>query len=118
MLIPSQVECASFEEALGWPSHWNRVVTTWPYPLFNREIFKDNTKKEAVNKYEATFVDMLLSDDKSMEEFRRLQRMVRDGMNILLVCRCKTAPCHAHIIKKMVLDSSINEAIGCQKIKI
>lgn len=118
LMITSPIECSSFKNAHEYPDDWIRVPTTWPYPLYNREVFKNKTKLQAVQEYDDTFVDMLLSNKKSMAEFRRLQDMVERGKSVLLTCVCQSAVCHAQVIRRKVLDSSINEVIACrQKIK-
>lgn len=118
LLIAPTIECSSFKNANEYPDNWIRVPTTWPYPLYNREIFKNKTKLQAVRDYDDTFVDMLLSNKKSMSEFRRLQKLIERGHPVLLTCVCQSSVCHAQVIRKKVLDSSINGVIACrQKIK-
>ena len=113
--MTSPIECSSFKNAHEYPDDWIRIPTTWPYPLYNREIFKNESKLKAVQEYDDTFVDMLLGNKKSMAEFRRLQNMVEKGQPVLLTCICQSKVCHAQVIRRKVLDSSINEVIACRQ---
>lgn len=58
------------------------------------------TRDESISKYKDYFYEQLKTNKQFAYEIERISRLVKEGMNVYLVCWCKPLPCHGDIIKE------------------
>jgi len=75
-----------------------------------------NTRDEAIDKYEAYFVDRIKEDEEFRDEFIKLCKIAQKE-DVILMCYCAPLRCHADVIKKymeMTLENWSKGEIKCQ----
>ena len=91
-----RIESDCFENADNYRGieHYN---TAWPSPLCNRNIFDGKSRGSAVKEYKENF-SKYMKVEAFRKEFNRLAEISRKK-NLLLLCYCRTGPCHATVIR-------------------
>ena len=99
MLIPNskpRIESDCFENAINYKG-FEQYNTAWPSPLCNRNIFGDKSRGPAVKLYRENFQEYL-KEEAFRAEFNKLVEISRKK-NLLLLCYCRSGPCHATVIR-------------------
>lgn len=84
-----------------------------PSPLGNPfPIGPDESRETVIQRYHTWLRSQLEYDTSARKEFERLQQIYRDTGSLILICWCAPLPCHADVIRRMILDREKNRSQG------
>lgn len=60
-------------------------------------------RTEVIKKYRVWLAERILQDSPQRQELERLVRQLNEGKELALACWCAPAPCHADVVKEVLV---------------